>query len=120
MRERRRLHIKAPGGRVVPLDVNFGEPAALKATVAAAPGMCAKFGAALEREDILNARAGAVHNASTERADGYRLTYWLQRTEATFALVIGGQSFTPTKQTLCVVAERDVAAPTALPSEPAS
>ena len=113
------MHIRAPGGRVVPLDVTFGEPNALKVILAEAPRLCLKFGAALESDDIPNARAGAVHKASTERAEGYRLTFWLQRTESTYALIVNSQSYIPSKQTLCVVAERDATAPIAFNVDPA-
>lgn len=107
MRELRRLHIALSGGVVVPVVATHEDVQGLLAIRRALPNACASLSQAIDARTTER----KVDNACTLRCDGYRLSYWLQRTEATFAVVVRGSSYTPTRQTLFIVAERDAAAP---------
>lgn len=109
------MHVDAPGGLVVPVVVSYSDEdnVGLEATYDALPEMCLSVSSQLNRDDAPNTRAGTSQTPSTHRTRGYRLTYWLQETLATFSLIVNVQGKYPTKQTMQVVVERDESAPNA-------
>lgn len=107
----RRLHVALPGGLTLPVVASFPDATGLNAIRAALADAAAAFAPQLMRPEAPNRATGALESARTALVQGFRVTYWLQRTEATFAVLRvragSADALAPTPQTLHIVAERD-------------